>query len=84
MQRALVLAVAGSLLAATSFAQAPPQPAAPSAPPAAKPKVKKATTAPQTPEGIECSKQADAKGLHGQERIRFRANCKKKLMKQKT
>jgi hypothetical protein len=36
------------------------------------------------PESIECSKQADAKGLHGQERARFRANCKKKLMKQKT
>jgi hypothetical protein len=37
-----------------------------------------------SPESIECSKQADAKGLHGPERVRFRANCKKKLMKEKT
>ena len=26
---------------------------------------------------IECSKQADAKGLHGKERQKFRAKCKK-------
>lgn len=28
---------------------------------------------------IECSKQADAKGLHGAERKKFRAQCKKDL-----
>jgi hypothetical protein len=27
---------------------------------------------------IECSKQADAKGLHGKDRAKFRAACKKK------
>ena len=32
-----------------------------------------------TPESIECSKQADAKGLHGAERKKFRAECKKEL-----
>jgi malic enzyme len=32
-----------------------------------------------TPESIECSKQADAKGLHGAERKKFRAQCKKEL-----
>ena len=37
------------------------------------------TTSVQSPESIECSKQADAKGLHGPERIKFRANCKKEL-----
>jgi hypothetical protein len=26
---------------------------------------------------IECSKQADAKGLHGKERQKFRSKCKK-------
>ena len=36
-------------------------------------------TKPKTPESIECSKQADAKGLHGKERIKFRAQCKKDL-----
>jgi hypothetical protein len=33
----------------------------------------------KSPESIECSKQADAKGLHGQERKKFRAECKKEL-----
>jgi len=32
----------------------------------------------RTPESIECSKQADAKGLHGAERKKFREECKKK------
>lgn len=34
---------------------------------------------PKTPQSIECSKQADAKGLHGKERVKFRAQCKKDL-----
>lgn len=33
----------------------------------------------KTPESIECSKQADAKSLHGKERKKFRAQCKKEL-----
>jgi hypothetical protein len=28
-------------------------------------------------ESIECSKEADAKGLHGKERKKFRSECKK-------
>jgi hypothetical protein len=36
-------------------------------------------TKPKSPESIECSKQADAKGLHGQARKEFRAKCKKEL-----
>jgi len=33
--------------------------------------------APKThsPESLECSKQADAKGLHGKERKKFRSEC---------
>ncbi len=34
---------------------------------------------PKSPESIECSKQADAKGLHGQARKEFRAKCKREL-----
>ena len=34
-----------------------------------------------TPASIECSKQADAKNLHGQERKKFRSECKAKMMK---
>ncbi len=37
------------------------------------------STKPKSPESIECSKQADAKGLHGQARKEFRAKCKREL-----
>lgn len=32
---------------------------------------------PRTAASLECSKQADAKGLHGTERRKFRSECKK-------
>jgi len=44
------------------------------------PDAKAAPKAPKkerTAKSIECSKQADAKGLHGKERKKFRAKCKK-------
>lgn len=41
-----------------------------------------ATPVVHSPESIECSKQADAKGLHGKDRKKFRASCKKDLMNQ--
>ena len=62
------------LLATPVFAQTPAPAAADTAAPA--PKGKKA----QTPESLECSKQADAKGLHGKERKKFRSECKKAAM----
>jgi hypothetical protein len=37
------------------------------------------TTAPKTAESIECSKEADAKGLHGAVRKSFRSSCKAAL-----
>jgi hypothetical protein len=83
MRQVLVIMVVGLFFVGTVFGQTPSPPAGPA--PAAKPKAKvKTNTVPQTPEGIECSKQADAKDLHGQERIRFRANCKRRLLKQKS
>lgn len=78
-------------VAAAQTPQAPPA-AQPKAPPAAAaPKTaepakadtkakgvpKKATT----PEGIECSKQADEKNLHGKERKKFRSKCISDLKK---
>jgi hypothetical protein len=45
---------------------------------------KPATPVVHSPESIECSKQANAKGLHGKERMKFRAQCKKELEKNKT
>jgi hypothetical protein len=34
----------------------------------------------RTPQSLECSKEADAKGLHGKEREKFRAACKRNAM----
>lgn len=65
----------------------------PQAPPAAAPKAAapapattKAKGVPKkasTPEGIECSAQADAKNLHGKERKSFRSKCIRDLKKAK-
>ena len=67
---------ASFLLCATPvFAQSTAAPAAKSdAAPMAK------TAKPRTAESLECSKEADAKGLHGKERKKFRAECKKAAM----
>jgi len=66
--RALGLAFAASLLlAAPSFAQT-------AAPAAAK---SEQAEKPRSAASLECSKEADAKGLHGKERKKFREDCKK-------
>jgi hypothetical protein len=75
--RAAVAAVASLLLAGTAFAQ--------TAPAAKTDDAKKSDTMaptdkmakPHTAESVECSKEADAKGLKGKERKKFRAECKK-------
>jgi hypothetical protein len=41
----------------------------------------KAKSKPRTAASIECSKQADAKNLHGKEREKFRARCKREAAK---
>ncbi len=77
--RAAIAALASLLLAGTAYAQNAP---------AAKTDAKTDPMAPtdkksakmQTPESAECSKEADAKGLHGKERKKFRADCKKSAM----
>jgi CelD/BcsL family acetyltransferase involved in cellulose biosynthesis len=50
------------------------QTAAPAAAPAAK---SEKMAKPRSATSIECSKEADAKGLHGKERKKFRSECKK-------
>ena len=73
------LLIIGSLVAplalGPAFAQAPP--AAKDAPKAAA----KSTSKERSAASIECSKRADEKKLHGQERRKFRASCKKELEK---
>ena len=65
-------ALASLLLAAPAFAQGAAKTDAPAAEKAA-PADKKARSA----ASLECSKEADAKGLHGKERKKFRSECKK-------
>ncbi|MBN8970465.1 MAG: PsiF family protein [Xanthobacteraceae bacterium] len=74
---AITTAVAALLLAGPASAQS----TAPATAPAAK-TAPATTTAPKAKTersavSLECSKQADAKGLHGKERHKFRSTCKK-------
>jgi phosphate-selective porin len=84
--RAVATAFASLLLMGSAFAQTP-APATPA--PAAKtdstkmaPAEKKAEK-PRTAASLECSKEADAKGLHGKERKKFRSDCKKMAAEKK-
>ena len=67
------------LFATPVFAQTTAAPAAgaDAAAPAAK------TAKPRSAESLECSKEADAKGLKGKERKKFRAECKKAAAEKK-
>jgi psiF repeat len=69
--RAAGLALAASLLlAGSAYAQTSSPAASPA--PAATTK----STKPRSAASLECSKEADAKGLHGKERKKFRSECK--------
>lgn len=83
------LVLSAGLAIAQTAPQAPPA-ATPKAPPAATAKAGEPakTAAPKgvpkkatTPEGIECSKQADDKKLSGKERRSFRAKCIRDMKK---
>jgi invasion protein IalB len=75
--RLAVVALASLFATGTAFAQ--------TAAPAAKSDTKTTTAAPtdkkapkeHSAESLECSKQADAKGLKGKERKKFRRECMK-------
>jgi hypothetical protein len=68
--RVAALAVASLFLVSPAFAQTP-APAAPSA------KAEKKMEKPRTAASLECSKEADAKSIHGKERKKFMSTCKK-------
>jgi hypothetical protein len=70
-------AVSSLLLAGPVLAQNTAAPAAKSdtAAPAAAPAASTKTTKARSPESVECSKQADEKGLKGKERKKFRRDC---------
>jgi len=69
--RAVATAFGSLLLMSSSFAQTTAP--APAAPVATAKKVEK----PRTAASLECSKEADTKGVHGKERKKFMSDCKK-------
>src|SRR4051794_36210447 len=79
--RFAIVAVASLFATGTAFAQT----AAPAAKAETKTDAKTTAAAPtdkkapkeHSAESLECSKQADAKGLHGKERKKFRSECVK-------
>jgi len=67
-------AVSSLLLAGPALAQSTTAPAAKTDTTAPAPAATKTTKA-RSPESLECSKQADEKGLKGKERKKFRHDC---------
>jgi psiF repeat len=79
--RAAATALASLLLLTPAFAQtttpATPTPAAKAAPAAKMVPAAKKAEKPRTAASLQCSKDADAKGVHGKERKKFMSACKK-------
>lgn len=73
--RAAATALASLLLTTSAFAQAT-APATPAPTTKMAPAEKKAEK-PRTAASLECSKEADTKGVHGKERKKFMSECKK-------
>ena len=71
--RLAIVAVASLLTTGTAFAQT----AAPAAKTDAAATADKKAPKERSAESLECSKQADAKGLKGKERKKFRRECMK-------
>jgi invasion protein IalB len=69
--RLAVVAVASLFATGAAFAQT----AAPAAKTDAAATTDKKAPKEHSAESLECSKQADAKGLHGKERKKFRSEC---------
>lgn len=76
----LLLMGSASFAQTTAPAAAPAAPAAAPAAPAAKMEKKPVV---RTAASLECSKEADAKGLKGKERKKFRSECKKAAAEKK-
>ncbi|SIN87065.1 psiF repeat-containing protein [Bradyrhizobium erythrophlei] len=73
---ATAAAVASLLLTGSAFAQTA-APAKDATKTETKAPAEKKAEKPRTAASLECSKEADAKGLHGKERKKFRSECKK-------
>src|SRR3984893_14025437 len=74
--RAAATVFASLILMSSAFAQTATPPAAPAPATKMAPAAKKAEK-PRTAASLECSKEADTKGVHGKERKKFMSDCKK-------
>ena len=76
---AAATAIVSLFLMSSAFAQtaAPAAPAATPAPASKMAPAEKKGPVVHSAASLECSKEADAKGLHGKERKKFRSECKK-------
>ncbi len=81
MRKALIATIISAFCAGSALAQTTTPPA--TNPPVAAKTTPKAKTPekPRSAGSLECSKQADAKGLHGKPRKTFRAKCMKDMKK---
>ena len=70
-------AIASLLLMGAVSAQTAAPTTAPATKTEAKAPTEKKAQKPRTPGSLECSRQADEKGLKGKERKKFRSACKK-------
>jgi hypothetical protein len=79
--RAAATAVVSLLFLGSAFAQtttpATPPPASKAVPTLKMAPAEKKTEKPRTAVSLQCSKDADAKGIHGKERKKFMSECKK-------
>jgi hypothetical protein len=79
--RIAATAIASLFLMSSAFAQtttpATPAPAAKTAPADKMAPADKKAEKPRTAASLECSKEADTKGVHGKERKKFMSDCKK-------
>jgi len=84
VSRAAATAIASLFLISSAFAQtttpATPAPAAKAAPAEKMAPTEKKAEKPRSAASLECSKEADAKGVHGKERKKFMSECKKAAM----
>ena len=81
MRQLLIGLLASAVWISAASAQSATPPSAKTPPVATKPVTKKAKASLRSAASIECSKQADLKGLHGFKRVKFRHSCIKQLKK---
>ena len=81
MRQLLIGLLASAVCISAASAQSTTPPSAKTPPATTKPVPKKPGPSLRSAASIECSKQADLKGLHGFKRVKFRHSCIKQLKK---